>query len=92
VSYYDFRNNTPDESTLPTDFFIAHSHNHGVTFGDESRLTDAFFDMRAAPDAGGFFLGDYEGLASFGDTFYNLWVQSANVSANRTDAFFRTAG
>jgi hypothetical protein len=92
VTYYDFRNNTPDPSTLPTDFFIVHSHDHGVTFGNELKLTDTPFDMRAAPDAGGFFVGDYEGLASFGNQFYNLWVQSANNPANRTDAYLKAAG
>jgi Neuraminidase (sialidase) len=92
VTYYDFRNNTPDKATLPTDFFIVHSHDHGATFGNELKLTDASFDMRAAPVARGFFVGDYEGLASFGNTFYNLWVQSANNPANRTDAYLKTAG
>jgi hypothetical protein len=92
VSYYDFRFNTPDPATLPTDFFIVHSHDYGVSFGSELKLTDASFDMRTAPVAGGFFVGDYEGLASFGTQFLNLWVQSENVAANRTDAFFRTAG
>jgi hypothetical protein len=92
VSYYDFRNNTSDPATLPTDFFIVHSHDHGLTFGNELRLTAASFDMRAAPVAGGFFVGDYEGLASAGTLFYNLWVQSANIAGNRTDAYLRTAG
>jgi hypothetical protein len=48
--------------------------------------------MRAAPDAGGFFVGDYEGLSSFDNQFYNLWVQASNDAANRTDAYPRTAG
>jgi hypothetical protein len=92
VTYYDFRNNQTDTGTLPTDFFIVHSHDQGATFGDELKLTSASFDMRAAPDAGGFFVGDYEGLSSFGNQFYNFWVQAANDAANRTDAYLRTAG
>jgi hypothetical protein len=92
VTYYDFRNNTPDPATLPTDYFIVHSHDHGVTFGDELRLTPTSFDMREAPDAGGFFVGDYEGLANVGNVFVNLFVRAANDPANRTDAFERTAG
>jgi hypothetical protein len=92
VSYYDFRNNTPDPNTLPTDYWIAYSTDHGVTWGGEQRITPAPFDMRVAPDAGGFFTGDYEGLASNGNTFVPFFVQTnSGNTANRTDAFFTTA-
>ncbi len=36
VSYYDFRNNTPNTSTLPTDAFAVFSHDGGATFGGEA--------------------------------------------------------
>ena len=74
VTYYDFRNNTADPSTLPTDYFAVHCHPTTATactvalnWGNEVRLTNAPFDMLDAPFAGGFFTGDYEGLAATAD-------------------------
>jgi BNR repeat-like domain len=71
VTYYDFRNNT-NAAPLPTDYFVVHCHtacNNAANWGDEVQLTDESFDMRQAPFAGGFFTGDYEGLASAGNDF-----------------------
>ena len=92
VSYYDFRNDTSGDSVLSTDFWITHSHDGGVTFPDESRLTTSPFDMRTAPYADGYFVGDYSGLSHFNGRFDSLWVvaNTGNV-ANRTDAFHRSA-
>jgi hypothetical protein len=45
---------------LLTDYWRIVSHNGGRTFR-ESHLAGPF-DMRTAPNAAGFFLGDYEGL------------------------------
>ena len=44
--------------------------------------------MRTAPDANGFFVGDYEGLTSAGGRFLPVFVtaNSGNL-ANRTDVF-----
>jgi hypothetical protein len=50
------------------------------------------FDMKTAPFAGGFFVGDYEGLATIGSTFVPLFVQAnTGNTANRTDVFETTA-
>jgi len=92
VTYYDFRTNTSDPDTLPTDYFIVHSHDGGATFGDEAHVAGPF-DMKTAPRAGGFFVGDYEGLATIGDTFVPVFVQAnSGDTANRTDVFETTAG
>jgi hypothetical protein len=71
VTYYDFRNNTPNPNTLPTDYWVVHCHasqtgdcSQGSQYGAEVRLTNAPFNMERAPVAGGYFLGDYEGLAN----------------------------
>jgi hypothetical protein len=70
VTYYDFRNNTPDLNTLPTDYWMVHCHpatadcSQGSQYGNEIRLTDTSFDMETAPVARGYFVGDYEGLAN----------------------------
>lgn len=47
----------------------------GVTFDDERPLSPRPYDMRRAPYAFGYFVGDYAGLAASGSTFTPLWVQ-----------------
>jgi hypothetical protein len=91
VTYYDLRNNTPDPATLPTDYFIVHSHNGGATWAAEAKITLASFDYTTAPVARGRFIGDYQGLANDGTSFKAFFVQtnSGNV-ANRTDVFGTT--
>ena len=93
VTYYDFRNNMTDAATLPTDYWIVHCHadcSSGSSWVDEARLTDASFDMRKAPNAGGFFTGDYEGLTAVGDRFGAFF--SAPHGTDPSSAFYRTAG
>jgi hypothetical protein len=87
VTYYDFRSLTTETATLPTDYWISTSTNHGATFGNEQHISGPF-DMKTAPQAGGFFVGDYEGLAAAGTTFLPFFVaaNSGNL-ANRTDVF-----
>ena len=88
VSYYDFRNNTSDLATLETDYWLVHSHNGGATWSDETHIGGPF-DMKTAPDARGFFVGDYEGLTAVGSNgFLPFFVQanSGNIS-DRTDVF-----
>ena len=93
VSYYDFRNDEPGDAVLSTDLWLTHSHDGGATFPDESRITTASFDMRTAPDALGYFVGDYTGLDHFGTTFHPAWVGANDGNlANRTDVFHRAAG
>jgi hypothetical protein len=97
VTYYDFRNNTADPTTLQTDYFAVHCHpttptacTTGVNWsGSENQLTDTSFDMRDAPNAGGFFTGDYEGLAATG-SFLTLFSQSHGSDPAST--FFRRLG
>jgi len=96
VTYYDFRNNTA-AADLKTDYFVVHCHpgvavtcTNAADWGDEIQLTDSSFDMRQAPFAGGFFTGDYEGLASPGSDFGAFFSQP-----NGTDPasiFFRRVG
>ena len=91
VTYYDLRNNTPDPNTLPTDYFIGHSHNGGATWDAEARITPVSFDDTTAPVARGLFLGDYQGLADDGAVFKPLFIQTnSGNTANRTDAFGTT--
>ncbi len=95
VTSYDFRHNT-DATPLLTDYFIVHCHPTATgcatvgSWGNEARLTDQSFDMRQAPDAGGFFTGDYQGLANAGNDFTAFWSQPHNGDPSST--FFRRAG
>ena len=57
---------------------------------DERRLTDVSFDMRQAPNAGGFFTGDYEGLANAGTVFTPFFSQPHG--GDSSSVFFRRAG
>jgi hypothetical protein len=45
--------------------------------------------MKKAPDAGGYFVGDYEGLDHAGDTFKLFFVQTnnADTGTNPTDVY-----
>jgi hypothetical protein len=93
VTYYDFRYNTPDETTLPTDYFIVHCHadcSNPDNWANEVRLTEVSFDMRQAPVARGFFTGDYEGLASVGNDFLAFFSQTH--ASDPGSIFFRRAG
>jgi hypothetical protein len=88
VTYYDFRN--PDGSTVgqPTDYWFTSSTNHSASFGNETRITPTSFDILNAPNAGGLFLGDYEGLDVNGTAFVPFFVQTNDENtSNRTDVF-----
>ena len=92
VTYYDFQNNT-DAEPLLTDYWAVHCHtacNNAANWGDEVQLTDESFDMRLAPFAGGFFTGDYEGLASAGNDFGAFFGQTHGTDPG--SIFFRRVG
>jgi hypothetical protein len=81
VTYYDFRNDKSTTTALDTDAWFTRSSDGGRTWSEE-RLTPQSFNMRLAPDANGFFVGDYEGLSALGTTFYPFWSQSDSTGTN----------
>jgi hypothetical protein len=92
VTYYDFRNNTPD-ATLLTDYLAVHCHGgcaNAANWGDELQLTVTSFNMNQAPYAGGRFVGDYAGLAVSGNDFMALFSQSHD--SDPASVFFREFG
>ena len=93
VTYYDFRNNTP-AAGVPTDYWLIHCHGSCTNPANWSETHVAgSFDIEIAPVARGFFLGDYEGLATIGNGFVPFFIQgNTGNTANRTDAFFTTVG
>nr|WP_311528962.1 sialidase family protein [uncultured Ralstonia sp.] len=88
VTYYDLRNLAAGTTTtLPTDYWQTLSTNGGRSFGSETHLAGSF-DMKTAPVARGFFVGDYEGLAAAGTKFVPFFIQTnSGNTANRTDVF-----
>lgn len=70
ILYYDFRNDDSfaGDAELTTDVWLLTVNPDG-TNPVEERLTDTSFDMRQMVIAGGFFPGDYVGLAAAGNDF-----------------------
>ncbi|KVC37248.1 hypothetical protein WS58_25250 [Burkholderia pseudomultivorans] len=90
VTYYDFRDLLAgNTTTLPTGFWRKISHDGGATFADERRVGGPF-DMKLAPYAEGYFIGDYQGLDVLpSSSFHPFFVQTnAGNLTNRTDVFF----
>lgn len=85
VTHYDFRNDTTASQSLDTDVWVLRSSNGGATWSEE-RVTPSSFDMRQAPVAGGFFVGDYIGTAATGQTFKPFFTMSSPA----TDTFGTT--
>jgi hypothetical protein len=90
VTYYDFRNNTSAPG-LTTDYWLIHCHGScsspGSWAGNETHVAGPF-DTEQAANAGGFFLGDYEGLVSIGNSFGSYFDQAINQSTNPSDVFY----
>jgi len=93
VIYYDFRNHAPGSPALETDVWFTRSTDGGATWSEE-RVTPTSFDMRTAPVARGYFVGDYIGLTALGGTFYPFVSESrgaTDVFASRVAAPFAPA-
>ena len=98
VSYFDLESATSAQPGL-TDTFIVHCHAACTdpaswAAGGETKVsTTGPFDMTQAPDAGGYFVGDYEGLTSSGTTFDPFFVMAKPIATTGlTDTFANTAG
>ncbi len=85
VMYDDFRDDTADPTTLPTDLWLTRSTDGGHTW-TESRLAGPF-DLDAAPlTTSGYFLGDYQALGATPNRFVSLFtVANGGDAANPTD-------
>jgi hypothetical protein len=89
VAYYDIRNDPGLPATLLTDYFIAVTHDGGSSW-TEARITPSSFDDTFAPNARGYFLGDYQELANDGTNFKAFFVKTNSDANNRTDVFAST--
>jgi hypothetical protein len=83
LMHFDLRSNTSDANTLLGDLWLLTSRN-GLDWS-ETPLARGF-DIAEAPNvSGGYFLGDYHGLASAGTRWLPVAVLPTGDSANRTD-------
>ena len=93
VIYSSLRNDPARRYGVDT--YLTFSLNGGRSFTKSTRLSAQTFDARfAAVTEGGFFLGDYQGLAAGRTTFHPVWVATTNVSsldppAREPDVFTR---
>ena len=98
VVYYDLESATTAQPGL-TDTFIVHCHAmcanaaSWTANGETKVSTTGPFDMTAAPDAGGYFVGDYDGLTAIGTTFVPFYdVAAPLATTGATDTFSNKAG
>lgn len=90
LTYYDFRSNTADRSTLFTSLWLARSVD--ATTWVENQVAGPF-DLATAPlgatfNTTGYFLGDYQGLGSSGMVFVPFFARATGAgNGNRTDIF-----
>jgi hypothetical protein len=82
VLHFDLRNDTADAATLPANAWLLTSRD-GVNWAETA--VGSSFDMAFAPNAGGLFVGDYQGLVSIGAAFVPLLATTNADTANRTD-------
>lgn len=89
MAYFDFRSNTPDPATLPTNYWMATTRD-GVNWTETSIAGP--FNLQAAPNANGLFVGDYMGFAASQNTLLSLHVRTVPDPNNLTDVFFTSPG
>jgi hypothetical protein len=88
VTYYDLRSNTPAPG-LPTDYWFVHCH---ASCTNAANWTEAHvagpFDEEQAAVAGGYFVGDYEGLDTIGQDFGAFFGQAIDQATDPSDVYF----
>ena len=82
VIHYDLRSDTADAGTLLADAWLVTSAD-GATWA-ETHVAGPF-DLSEAPNSGGLFVGDYQGLASTATQFVALLAVANRDANNRTD-------
>ena len=88
VTYYDLRDlPAGDTTTLPTATWLTTASGPNSAFGGERQL-GSVFDLMRAPNAGGLFVGDYEGLAPHGAAVQPFFVATTGTSGPASTAGF----
>lgn len=90
VTYYDLRNDLPaDSARLMATPWLAVSSDGGRTFSEAALAPP--FDLRTAPFAQGWFVGDYQGLVHAGEAFLPFFSMTNASDGGRAEVFFRPA-
>ena len=85
VTYYDLSDDSAKTRPLWTRAWVGRSFDGGQTFMSREALTPERFDLRRAPSvAGGYFLGDYQGLVGTGSTFTAVFARGTGTAGDRT--------
>jgi BNR repeat-like domain len=91
ILYYDLRDDvSAKDGSFITAEWLTTSSDGGRTWSVSRRLTPSF-DHAAAAQAGGFFLGDYQGLDTAGTSFQPFFAANLAIQANGalgSDTFF----
>ncbi len=87
VTYYDFRNNTPDPATLPADVWAVTCTSDCTQSGAwREQHLEGPFDARKVPATSvGRLIGDYTGLVSVGGAFTAVYGVATGDAANPVD-------
>lgn len=100
VTYYDLQNATSAQPGLTDAYMVTCAaattdctSTANWSSGGQTRLsTTGSFDMTTAPNAGGYFVGDYEGVTSSLTTFDPFFIMTKPIAtAGPTDPFSTTA-
>ena len=92
VTYYSFVASKHPSRALMTQYWITFSKDGGRTWTTAQPVSRHAFDLRTAPFNGGFFLGEYQGLAGTGNAFVVVAAFTNGRSLdNRTDIYSCTA-
>jgi hypothetical protein len=89
LTWYDFRHDNPATAPLTTEVWFRTVSKTGTQVGREQHVS-APFNFNAAPDAGGRFVGDYQGLTSIGSRFHPFFAITnclLSCPTNRTDIY-----
>ena len=90
VTYYDLRNDDPNDlDHLLATPWLATSTDGGLTFQEVALAPP--FNLRTAPFAQGYFIGDYQGLVHAGESFLPFFSMTNAGDGGRAEVFFKPA-
>jgi hypothetical protein len=84
VGFYGIPRTATSGEAPSAEYLFALSHDHGAHFSSPVRVAGPFSLTGARVAAGGYFLGDYEGLAAASD-FYSLFAAAGATESDQID-------
>jgi len=91
VTYYQIRRAGAGKNRWLTDYWIRSSTDGGRVFGTQRHVAGPFDITNAPIVTGGYFLGDYQGLAAGRTGFTLLFVQTNHQGVAAPTAVFAAA-